>query len=260
MRSDGALRRRPERGTEKSLSVEKNLSTDRALATTGASALASAPRRRYARRMITPGDTDVLAVIDVQNGFVPGGTLPVPEGDKVIPIINRLASAFRHVVLTQDWHTKGHVSFASSHPGKKPFETTVLPYGPQVLWPDHCIQGTPDAELHKNLTIPHAEAIIRKGYRQHVDSYSAFLEADRQTKTGLTGYLTERGLTRVFFVGLATDFCVAWSALDARKAGFEALVIEDATRGIDAGGSLDRAWADMSDAGVKRIQSADIRV
>src|SRR5262249_52219871 len=208
--------------------------------------------------MITPGETDVLAVIDVQNGFVPGGTLPVPEGDLVIPIINRLASAFRHVILTQDWHTKGHVSFASSHPGKKPFEPTVLPYGQQVLWPDHCIQGTPDAELHRDLDIPHAEAIIRKGYRQHVDSYSAFLEADRHTKTGLTGYLKERGLTRVFLVGLATDFCVAWSALDARKAGFEALVIEDACRGIDANGSLAKAWQDMQGAGGKRVQSAGI--
>jgi nicotinamidase/pyrazinamidase len=226
----------------------------------GAAALASTRRLAYAQGMITPVETDVLAVIDVQNCFVPGGTLPVPEGDKIIPLINRLAPAFKHVVITQDWHTKGHVSFASSHPGKKPFETISLPYGTQVLWPDHCIQGTPDADLHKDLRIPHAELIIRKGYRPHVDSYSAFLEADRNTRTGLTGYLKERGLTRVFLVGLATDFCVAWSALDARRAGFEALVIEDATRGIDAGGSMAKAWADMSGAGVKRIQSADIRV
>lgn len=226
----------------------------------GAAVLASAPPRAYTQGMLTPTETDVLAVIDVQNCFVPGGTLPVPEGDKVIPIINRIAPAFRHVILTQDWHTRAHVSFASSHPGKKPFETTSLPYGTQVLWPDHCIQGTPDAELHKELRIPHAELIIRKGYRQNVDSYSAFLEADRKTKTGLAGYLRERGLTRVFFTGLATDFCVAWSALDARQAGFEAVVIEDATRGIDAGGSLAKAWADMMGAGVKRIQSADIKV
>ena len=210
--------------------------------------------------MIEPGPRDVLLVIDVQNGFVPGGTLPVTGGDAVVPLINRLAGRFQHVVLTQDWHTPGHISFASSHPGKKPFETIALPYGPQVLWPDHCVQGTRDADLHPGLDLPRAELIIRKGYRQHVDSYSAFLEADRQTKTGLTGYLKERGLTRVFFVGLATDFCVAWSALDARKAGFEAVVIEDATRGIDAGGSLGKAWADMTGAGVKRIQSADIRV
>ena len=228
--------------------------------TAATAVLAAAPAWVHAQGRIKPGDDDVLAVIDVQNCFVPGGTLPVPEGDRIIPIINRLAPAFRHVVLTQDWHTRGHASFASSYPGKKPFETVTLPYGTQVLWPDHCIQGTPDAELHKDLEIAHAELIIRKGYRGQVDSYSAFLEADRKTMTGLTGYLKERGLKNVYFVGLATDFCVAWSALDARRAGFEALVIEDATRGIDAGGSLGKAWADMSGAGVKRIQSADIKV
>jgi nicotinamidase/pyrazinamidase len=224
----------------------------------GAVALAAFPAIVRAQTRIAPGDDDVLAVIDVQNCFLPGGTLPVPEGDKIIPIINGLAPAFRHVVITQDWHTRGHISFASSHPGKKPFDTVTLPYGTQVLWPDHCIQGTADAEVHKELKIPHAELIIRKGYRQHVDSYSAFLEADRATKTGLTGYLQERGLKRVFLVGLATDFCVAWSALDARRAGFDALVIEDATRGIDAGGSLGKAWTDMTSAGVRRITSADI--
>ncbi len=207
--------------------------------------------------MIRPGDDDVLAVIDVQNGFLPGGTLPVPDGDQVIPIINRLAPLFRNVVATQDWHTPAHVSFASSHPGKKPFETVPLPYGPQVLWPDHCIQGTPDAELAQDLRIPHAQLIIRKGYRQQVDSYSAFLEADRHTVTGLAGYLKERGIKHVYFVGLATDFCVAWSALDARRAGFEATVIEDATRAIDAGGSLGRAWADMTSAGVRRVRSTE---
>jgi nicotinamidase/pyrazinamidase len=226
----------------------------------GALALAAVPAMVRAQTRIAPGEDDVLAVIDVQNCFLPGGTLPVPEGDKVIPIINRLAPAFRHVVITQDWHTPGHISFASSHPGKKPFETVTLPYGTQVLWPDHCVQGSADAELNKELRIPHAQLIIRKGYRQHVDSYSAFLEADRKTRTGLTGYLQERGLKRVFLVGLATDFCVAWSALDARRAGFDAYVIEDATRGIDAGGSLAKAWADMGTAGVRRIQSADIRV
>src|SRR5437762_11702766 len=185
--------------------------------------------------MITPGETDVLAVIDVQNCFVPGGTLPVPEGDRIIPIINRLAPAFRHVVITQDWHTKGHISFASSHPGKKPFETTSLPYGTQVLWPDHCVQGTPGAELHMDLRIPHAELIIRKGYRKHMDSYSAFYEADGKTPTGLTGYLRDRGLTTVYLVGLATDFCVAWSAMDARKAGFGALVIRSEERRVGKG-------------------------
>jgi nicotinamidase/pyrazinamidase len=228
--------------------------------TTTLAALGIAPRWVHAQARITPGDDDVLVVTDVQNCFLPGGTLPVPEGDKIIPVINRLAPAFRHVVITQDWHTKGHISFASTHPGKKPFETVQLPYGTQVLWPDHCIQGTPDAELAKELRIPHAQLVIRKGYRQHVDSYSAFLEADRKAMTGLTGYLKERGLKNVYFVGLATDFCVAWSALDAKRAGFGASVIEDATRGIDAGGSLGKAWADMTAAGVARIKSSDIAV
>ncbi|MCI0372729.1 MAG: nicotinamidase [candidate division NC10 bacterium] len=182
----------------------------------------------WAQGRIKVSELDVLAVIDVQNCFVPGGTLPVPEGDKIIPLINAMAPAFQNVVLTQDWHTPGHISFASSHPGKKPFESVTLPYGTQVLWPDHCIQGTADAEIHRDLKIPHAALIIRKGHRRHVDSYSAFLEADRGTRTGLTGYLQERGIRRVFLVGLATDFCVAWSALDARRAGFEAYVIEDA--------------------------------
>ena len=234
---------------------------DRRLFLTAAAAsvlVTAAPRWVYAQARIKPGDDDVLAVIDVQNCFLPGGTLPVPDGDKIIPLINQLAPAFRHVVITQDWHTKGHISFASSHPGKKPFETVQLPYGTQVLWPDHCIQGTADADVHKDLKIPHAELIIRKGYRPHVDSYSAFLEADRKTMTGLTGYLKERGLKNAYFVGLATDFCVAWSALDATRAGFGASVIEDATRGIDAGGSLGKAWTDMTAAGVKRIKAADI--
>ena len=205
-----------------------------------------------------PGEQDVLLVVDVQNGFVPGGNLAVSGGDEVVPLINRLARAFEHVVLTQDWHTPGHISFASSHPGKKPFETIALPYGTQVLWPDHCVQGTPDADLHPGLRIPHAELVIRKGYRRHIDSYSAFFEADGTTPTGLAGYLKERGLRHVVLVGLATDFCVAWSALDARKAGFAATVIEDATRGIDAGRSLAKSWQDMTGAGVKRAQSSMI--
>lgn len=211
-----------------------------------------------ASALITPGEHDVLVVVDVQNGFMPGGSLPVPGGDEIVPVVNSLARAFRHVVVTQDWHTNGHISFASSHPGKKPFDTIDLPYGPQILWPDHCIQGTVDAELHQGLTLPHAALIIRKGYRHHVDSYSAFLEADRTTMTGLSGYLRERGLETVYFAGLATDFCVVWSALDARRAGFNAAVIEDATRGIDAGGSLAKAWADMAAAGVARIKSAAV--
>ena len=177
-----------------------------------------------------------------------------------MPLINRLAGGFQHVVLTQDWHTPGHISFASSHPGKKPFETTSLPYGTQVLWPDHCIQGTDGANLHQDLKIPHASLIIRKGYRQHMDSYSAFYEADGKTPTGLTGYLRDRGLTQVYLCGLATDFCVGWSAVDARKAGFGAAVIEDACRGIDVGGSLAKAWTDMQAAGVRRLQSSDLDV
>jgi nicotinamidase/pyrazinamidase len=214
----------------------------------------AAPRQA----LVTPGEHDVLVVVDVQNGFMPGGSLPVPEGDRVVPVINRVARAFRNVILTQDWHTPHHVSFASSHPGKKPFDTIELPYGPQILWPDHCVQGTIDADLHADLSIPHAVLLIRKGYRQQVDSYSAFLEADRTTMTGLTGYLRERGLETAYFVGLATDFCVLWSSLDARRAGFNACVIEDATRGIDAGGSVARAWADMARAGVGRLTSSDI--
>ena len=204
------------------------------------------------------GARDVFVVVDVQNCFTPGGSLAVKEGDVIVPLINRIAKQFKHVVITQDWHTADHVSFASQHPGKKPFETMKLAYGTQVLWPDHCVQGTEGAALHKDLNIPHAELIIRKGYRREVDSYSAFLEADKKTQTGLGGYLKQRGLKRVYFAGLATDFCVGWSALDARKQGFEALVIEDACRGIDVQGSLAKAWTAMQVAGVKRIQSTDV--
>ncbi|MBM3554976.1 MAG: bifunctional nicotinamidase/pyrazinamidase [Alphaproteobacteria bacterium] len=203
-------------------------------------------------------DTDVFIVVDVQNCFVPGGSLAVPKGDEIVPLINRLAKGFRNVVLTQDWHTPGHVSFASSHAGKKPFDTVDLPYGKQVLWPDHCVQGTDGAALHKDIAIPHAQLVIRKGYRQAMDSYSAFIEADGKTTTGLAGYLRARGIRRCFVAGLATDFCVNWTALDARKQGFQAAVIEDACRGIDAMGSLAAAWAAMKQAGVKRIQSGDI--
>ena len=207
-----------------------------------------------------PGDDDLLLIIDVQNDFCPGGALAVADGDAVVPVINRLAERFAHIALTQDWHPSGHSSFATSHPGAAPFETIRMPYGQQTLWPDHCVQGTPGADLHKDLRIPHAELIIRKGYRKQMDSYSAFYEADGKTPTGLTGYLKDRGLNQVFLVGLATDFCVAWSAMDARKAGFGALVIEDACRGIDADGSLAKAWKDMLGAGVKRIKSSDLAV
>jgi len=228
------------------------------LAVAGMASAALQAAAQTGSKKMKPTAQDALLVIDVQNCFTPGGSLAVKEGDQIIPLINRLAGAFEHVILTQDWHTPGHVSFASSHAGKKPFETIQLPYGTQVLWPDHCVQGTAGAELHKDLRIPHAELIIRKGYRKQMDSYSAFYEADGKTPTGLTGYLRDRGLKQVFLAGLATDFCVAWSAMDARKAGFGALVIEDACRGIDADGSLAKAWKDMLGAGVKRIQSADV--
>ncbi len=207
---------------------------------------------------MTPGDHDVLLIVDVQNDFVPGGALAVPGGDEIVPAVNRLARAFRHVVLTQDWHPPDHVSFASSHAGKKPFETIELPYGTQVLWPDHCVQSTPGADFHRGLDVAHAQLIIRKGYRSHVDSYSAFCEADGTTSTGLAGYLRDRGLEHVSLAGLATDFCVAWSALDARKRGFRATVIEDACRAIDTGGSLAKAWQSMTAAGVARVPSSAV--
>jgi nicotinamidase/pyrazinamidase len=209
---------------------------------------------------VKPGGRDVLLVVDVQNDFIPGGALAVKEGDAIVPLVNQLAAGFEHVILTQDWHTPGHVSFASAHPGKKPFETITLGYGTQVLWPDHCVQGTAGADLHKDLKIPHAELIIRKGYRKQMDSYSAFFEADGKTTTGLAGYVKDRGFRQVYLVGLATDFCVCWSALDARKVGLGASVIEDACRGIDTNGSLGKAWAQMTKAGVKRIRSADVAV
>ena len=221
---------------------------------------AVAPRSLWAASPIKIDDASALLVIDVQNCFLPGGSLAVKEGDQVVPVINKLAKGFANVVLTQDWHTVGHISFASVHSGKKPFETIDLPYGKQVLWPDHCVQGTDGASLSKDLAIPQAELVIRKGYHKDVDSYSAFTEADGKTTTGLAAYLKARKLQRLFIAGLATDFCVAWTAMDARKAGFEAYVIEDACRGIDTQGSLAKAWADMEKAGVKRIQSSDIAV
>ena len=231
-------------------------------AVSGIVAAGAGTRRSWAqagRGRIKPGGRDVLLVVDVQNDFIPAGALPVKEGDLIVPLINRLAGGFEHVILTQDWHTPGHISFASSHVGKKPFETTTLPYGTQVLWPDHCVQGTPGADFHKDLKIPHAELVIRKGYRRHMDSYSAFFEADGKTTTGLAGYVRDRGFRQVFLVGLATDFCVCWSALDARKVGLGALVVEDACRGIDTEGSLAKAWDQMTKAGVKRIRSADLQ-
>jgi len=223
------------------------------------SAVLLATGRALAADKIKPDAKSALIVTDVQNCFVEGGTLPVKGGTEIVPVINKLASAFQNIVITQDWHTPGHVSFASAHPGKKPFETTQLSYGTQVLWPDHCVQGSEDAALLKDLKLPKAELIIRKGYHQHTDSYSAFMEADRKTATGLAGYFKERGIGTLFLVGLATDFCVSWSAVDARKLGFTTYVIEDATRAIDLNGSLAAAWKQMTDAGVKRIQSGDIQ-
>ena len=207
---------------------------------------------------LTPTDRDLLLVVDVQNDFLPGGALAVPDGGAVVPVVNALARRFAHVALTQDWHVAGHLSFASSHAGRKPFETITLPYGPQVLWPDHCVQGSVGAELSTALRVLQAEFIVRKGYRREIDSYSAFCEADGVTHTGLAGYLRERGLTRVFLAGLATDFCVAYSAVDARHAGFEVAVIEDACRAIDTGGSLTAAWSRMQDAGVARVTSINL--
>jgi nicotinamidase/pyrazinamidase len=195
-------------------------------------------------------DREVLLVIDVQNDFCPGGALAVPQGDEIIPAVNRLAASYAHVILTQDWHPRGHASFASSHPGKSPFETIEVSYGAQVLWPDHCVQGTPGAAFHSGLDIPHAELVLRKGFTRTIDSYSAFRENDHRTATGLAGYLRERGFERVALCGLATDFCVAFSAIDGRQAGFDVSVVTSACRGIDIDGSLARAMRSMSEAGV----------
>jgi nicotinamidase/pyrazinamidase len=213
--------------------------------------------RRDPEALMIDAARDVLLVVDMQNDFMPAGALAVPEGDAIVGLANRLAARFRHVVLTQDWHPAGHRSFASSHPGRQPFETADMPYGAQVLWPDHCIQASAGAALHRDLAVPHAELVIRKGYNAAVDSYSAFREADG-TPTGLAGYLRERGLTRVLIAGLALDFCVAFSARDAVAAGFPTIVIEDACRAIDTGGSLAAARAAMAAAGVKVARSQAI--
>ncbi|HZL30951.1 MAG TPA: bifunctional nicotinamidase/pyrazinamidase [Pseudolabrys sp.] len=198
----------------------------------------------------------VLLVVDVQNDFCPGGALAVAEGDRVVAVINRLSQNFEHVVLTQDWNPPGHQSFASSHPGKKPFEVVTMPYGPQVLWPDHCVQGSSGAVLRADLELPQAELVLRKGFRPTIDSYSAFYENDHTTPTGLSGYLRERGLRRVVMTGLAFDFCVRYSAEDARREGFEAIVVEDACRGIDINGSMDETRKSFAIAGV-RVVTAD---
>lgn len=201
-------------------------------------------------------EDSVLLVVDVQNDFCPGGALAVADGDAVVPVINRLAERFAHVVLTQDWHPPNHRSFASQHRGRQPFETVDLAYGPQTLWPDHCVAGSSGAGFHPRLDAARAEVVLRKGFRPEIDSYSAFFENDRETPTGLAGYLRERGLRRLFLAGLATDYCVAWSALGAVAAGFEATVIEDACRAIDLGGSLARAMGELRAAGIALAPAA----
>ncbi len=203
-------------------------------------------------------DQDALVVIDVQNDFCPGGALEVADGDAVVGLSNRLMDAFDHVLLTQDWHPAGHSSFASSHDGKGPYESVEASYGSQTLWPDHCVQGTAGAAFHADLLSDRAELVIRKGFRGPIDSYSAFFENDHTTPTGLAGYLRERGFRRLFMTGLATDFCVAYSALDGRKEGFEVTVIDDACRAIDLEGSLDAAWEQMNTSGVERIESISL--
>jgi nicotinamidase/pyrazinamidase len=201
---------------------------------------------------------ELLLVVDIQNDFLPGGALAVPGGDLIIPVVNALAARFEHVVLTQDWHPEGHQSFASSHEGRSSFSTIEMHYGEQILWPEHCVQGTFGAAFHQDLDIHQAEAIIRKGHRSEVDSYSAFFENDHRTPTGLAGYLRERGVKRIFICGLALDFCVAWSALDARRLGFDVSVVEDATRAIDTSGSLERAMGDMKAAGVRMCTDIEL--
>ncbi|MCG8690194.1 MAG: bifunctional nicotinamidase/pyrazinamidase [Minwuiales bacterium] len=207
---------------------------------------------------ITPQETDILLVVDVQNDFCPGGALEVPDGDAVVPVINGLVDRFAHVALTQDWHPPGHQSFASSHAGRQPFEMIEVAYGPQTLWPDHCVQGTPGAAFHERLVTDRAEMIVRKGFRPEIDSYSAFYENDRKTATGLAGSLRERGFRRVFAAGLATDFCVKFTLVDAAAERFEAFLIEDGSRAIDLDGSLAAAMDEMKAAGVSVIQSADV--
>jgi nicotinamidase/pyrazinamidase len=201
------------------------------------------------------GPQDVLLVVDIQNDFCPGGALAVPHGDEVVPLVNRLAARFAHVIITQDWHPTGHLSFASSHPGRKPYETIEVAYGAQILWPDHCVQGTTGAQLRDDLQVPHAQLVLRKGYHREIDSYSAFYENDRATQTGLAGYLRERGLRRVFLAGLAFDFCVRFSAEDAKREGFEAAVVENACRGIDIDRSVLATRQALAALGIACVQA-----
>lgn len=205
---------------------------------------------------IDPGDA--LLAVDVQNDFCPGGALAVPDGDAVVPAINRLARRFARVVMTQDWHPPGHASFASSHPGRKPFETIAMPYGPQTLWPDHCVQGTSGAAFHPGLDLPSCTLVIRKGHHPAVDSYSTFVENDRTTPTGLTGYLRELGVRHVWLAGLATDYCVKFSALDALARGFAAVVVVDACRALSRGAEYEAALAEMRAAGAILLQENEV--
>lgn len=199
-----------------------------------------------------------LLIIDVQNDFCPGGALEVPDGDQIIPVINALSDTFDVVIQTQDWHPEGHSSFASSHNGKEPFETIEMPYGNQVLWPDHCVQGSDGAEFHPDLETNRSQLIIRKGFRKEIDSYSAFYENDETTTTGLSGYLRERNIDTLYAVGLATDFCVKWSVIDGMEEGFDVFVVKDAVKGIDIDGSVDQAWQEMLDAGAEKVSSEEL--
>jgi len=206
----------------------------------------------------TIGNSDVLIVIDVQNDFLPGGALAVQDSEQIIPVINGLNAKFQNIVLTQDWHPENHISFASNNPGTSINEEISVSYGTQILWPNHCVQNSYGAALSAELEVPHARLIIRKGINPLIDSYSAFLEADRETRTGLASYLREIGTTTLYITGLATDFCVFWSAMDAKNAGFNVVIIEDATRGLNLNGSLDHAWKTMIQAGVQRVFSYEI--
>ncbi len=208
--------------------------------------------------MVLNSATDALLVIDLQNDFCPGGALEVAGGDEIVPVVNSLARRFAHVVLTQDWHPPAHISFASAHPGARPYQTIAAPYGPQALWPDHCVQNTAGAALHPGLSIPHAELILRKGFRREIDSYSAFLENDHFTPTGLAGYLRERSLKRLFLCGLAYDFCVRFSAIDGTALDFECVVIEDATRAVGLPGSVEATDQAFEEAGIQRVQAEDL--
>jgi nicotinamidase/pyrazinamidase len=220
--------------------------------------IAALPVSTVSIAMHRVNDDAVLLVIDVQNDFCPGGALAVPRGDEVVPVINRLAGRFQHVLLTQDWHPAGHLSFASSHAGRRPYETVGLAYGPQILWPDHCVQATAGAALHPGLDVPHAELVLRKGCHPTIDSYSAFYENDRRTRTGLASYLRERGLKKVFLVGLALDFCVRYSAEDAVREKFAALVVEDACRGIDLDNSIAATQESLRQLNVGRVAADTI--